>query len=861
MKKILLLVFITVLSVIIDSCSEEDIKVYKFTSSISPAQGGTVNPSEGSYISGEEVTVTAQASSGYVFKNWSGSATGNKNPVTITMNSDKAVIAMFELLDTDDDGVPDYLDQCPNTHPGEIVDENGCANSQKDSDGDGVNDTTDLCPETPKGESVGVNGCSDSQMDSDGDGIADDIDLCAETPDGEIVNETGCSTSQTDSDEDTIPDALDLCPDTPSGGTVDEFGCSSSQKDSDLDGITDDLDKCQNTPVGESVSSTGCSATQVDSDRDTLTDDLDQCPKTPKGETIDAQGCSPSQKDDDGDGINNLLDQCPGTPNGEGVNSVGCSSTQEDIDGDGIKDNLDQCSGTPEGETADAKGCSDSQKDTDVDGVSDDLDQCPGTPSGETVNSQGCSETQRDSDGDTVKDELDQCPNTPLGESVDTQGCSASQKDTDNDGVKDNKDICPGTPSGVTVNSQGCSSSQIDSDNDGVNDDDDLCSDTVTGEIVDADGCSDRQKDKSPPVVTGFTITNVTATSFSVDWSLDEVSKGYIQFGTSSGVYIGSTTIENNYLNRHVQTIGGTNPFPLNPGTTYYWRIYTEDQYGNTGISSQQITTTLEEISRTSVPDDAFEQNLIDMGYDDVLDNFVNTANIDKVTSLQLGNCAQICNQYFISDYTGLQDFRALEELSLYGQNITLNLSENSNLKKLIVVYSHVDVLDLNDNIALEELRFFGDEPGTGSNTSINQINGLEKTINLKILEFALTSATGMQGIIDSTKSIEQLVLRRPLSGLYDNAGNYVVNLTNNSNLKEIIFDAGYRGGGGILPHFVNLKNGANEKIQTIFFDNFGYTSPSTCIEADTPLYIQGTISGTEEIDTSNITVTTDCGY
>ena len=40
----------------------------------------------------------------------------------------------------------------------------------------------------------------------------------------------------------------------------------------------------------------------------------------------------------------------------------------------------------------------------------------------------------------------------------------------------------------------------------------------------------------------------------------------------------------------------------------------------------------------TNVPDDNFEQALIDLGYDDVLDHYVLTSNINDVSSLNLLN-------------------------------------------------------------------------------------------------------------------------------------------------------------------------------------------------------------------------------
>ena len=55
----------------------------------------------------------------------------------------------------------------------------------------------------------------------------------------------------------------------------------------------------------------------------------------------------------------------------------------------------------------------------------------------------------------------------------------------------------------------------------------------------------------------------------------------------------------------------------------------------------------------TYVPDDKFEQALIDLGYDTTLDDSVVTANISGVTSLDV-------NHKSISDLTGIEDFTAL---------------------------------------------------------------------------------------------------------------------------------------------------------------------------------------------------------
>ncbi len=59
-------------------------------------------------------------------------------------------------MDTDKDGVPDYLDRCADTPRGVNVDMAGCP---LDSDMDGVPDYIDKCPNTPEGVRVDQDGC------------------------------------------------------------------------------------------------------------------------------------------------------------------------------------------------------------------------------------------------------------------------------------------------------------------------------------------------------------------------------------------------------------------------------------------------------------------------------------------------------------------------------------------------------------------------------------------------------------------------------------------------------------------------------------------------------------------------------
>ena len=106
--------------------------------------------------------------------------------------------------DSDNDGIIDALDECPDTPLGHSVDDDGCSDSQRDSDDDGVDDNSDKCPYTPYGEEVDDDiysdcyGCTDEQCDellgedkekdSDKDTVADRVDVCPNTQRGEIVD-------------------------------------------------------------------------------------------------------------------------------------------------------------------------------------------------------------------------------------------------------------------------------------------------------------------------------------------------------------------------------------------------------------------------------------------------------------------------------------------------------------------------------------------------------------------------------------------------------------------------------------------------------------------------------------------------
>ncbi len=100
---------------------------------------------------------------------------------------------VVEVLDSDNDGVSDAKDKCPNTQVGQKVDQDGCL-IKFDADRDGVADEDDACPNTQKGIVVDFRGC---EVDSDDDGVVDSQDKCPGTLRDFTVDGYGCPQTAT----------------------------------------------------------------------------------------------------------------------------------------------------------------------------------------------------------------------------------------------------------------------------------------------------------------------------------------------------------------------------------------------------------------------------------------------------------------------------------------------------------------------------------------------------------------------------------------------------------------------------------------------------------------------------------------
>ena len=378
-------------------------------------------------------------------------------------------------LDTDNDGINDSLDDCPNDAGNSTLDQVGCP----DFDGDGYSDSGDLFPSNPSewsdtdGDGVGDNADvfpdnANETMDSDGDGIGNNADA--------FPND---ATETSDLDGDGVGDNSDAFPDDANETT-----------DSDGDGVGDNSDSFPND--GNETS---------DSDGDGVGDNADVFPDN-ANETADSDNDGLGDNEDeypfinnfidsDGDEIPDLFDDFINDPTqwsdydgdgygdySEGNNSdafINNASQWSDTDGDGYGDNwgnstwnqtrlfiwpgqfvenavlADHCPTEFGNSTADGYfGCID----MDGDGIADIYDDLIQDDSEMENQSNATNETGSvDSDGDGVEDLFDLCPNTVLDGYVDIDGCLF---DNDGDGVDDLKDACPDTKPDVSVNVNGC---------------------------------------------------------------------------------------------------------------------------------------------------------------------------------------------------------------------------------------------------------------------------------------------------------------------------------------------------------------------------------------------------------------------
>ena len=129
-KTLTKLFFCLVIMIFFISCQDE--KRFKLTTYIIPENSGQILTESGLYSAGTNLILEALGEDNFTFTRWSGDVDSRANPLNFEINSDLDIVAEFtEIRDTsskdsDNDGVDDSKDLCPNTPSGFIVDERGC---------------------------------------------------------------------------------------------------------------------------------------------------------------------------------------------------------------------------------------------------------------------------------------------------------------------------------------------------------------------------------------------------------------------------------------------------------------------------------------------------------------------------------------------------------------------------------------------------------------------------------------------------------------------------------------------------------------------------------------------------------------
>lgn len=166
---------------------------------------------------------------------------------------------------------------------------------------------------------------------------------------------------------------------------------------------------------------------------------------------------------------------------------------------------------------------------------------------------------------------------------------------------------------------------------------------------------------------------------------------------------------------------------------------------------------------QTYVPDDNFEQALIDLGYDSGdLDDYVPTANISGITSLNI-------NDKNIGNLTGIEDFTALTTLSCYSNQLSsLDVSSNTVLTEINCSSNQLTSIDISANTELKKL-YCNSNQLTSLNVSANTaLTNLGCTSNqLTSLDLSLNTALTVLSCGENQLSILDVSANTNLTKLY----------------------------------------------------------------------------------------------
>jgi len=180
----------------------------------------------------------------------------------------------------------------------------------------------------------------------------------------------------------------------------------------------------------------------------------------------------------------------------------------------------------------------------------------------------------------------------------------------------------------------------------------------------------------------------------------------------------------------------------------------------------------------TYIPDDNFEQKLINLGYDNVMDDYVITNNINTLTYLNIGDSQ-------ISDLTGIEDFTQLTYLHCSNNELTdINLSQNQQLVDLYCNDNQLTELNLSQNSLLVNL-YCSDNELTNLDISQNTLLVNLYCSNNELISLDVSQNAGLINLNCGTNLLTSLDLSQNtlLTNLYC-SNNQIINLNVNLNTQ-----------------------------------------------------------------------------
>ena len=237
--------------------------------------------------------------------------------------------------------------------------------------------------------------------------------------------------------------------------------------------------------------------------------------------------------------------------------------------------------------------------------------------------------------------------------------------------------------------------------------------------------------------------------------------------------------------------------------------------YYNENTTSICTISNLPSITCTYIPDNNFEQELIDLGYDDVIDDYVKTANIETITQLEL-------HSKNISDLTGIEDFSSLRILKCGNNQLTsLDVSNNTSLIELWCYGNQLTSLDVSNNTNLEVLECYGNQLSSldvSNNTELivlacgeNQLSSLDVSNNIFIRVLTCSNQQLTNLNVSNNIALESLsVFNNQLTSL---------DVSNNISLTHLMVGYYFNtlgGGGNYLTHLDISNNTSLIRLSSI---------------------------------------------